>query len=104
MQEGLKKLGIQTNWVFALEMLRTEQDDPDKLVLSTTEREFIKRSKYDIPGNGYYGKGSLHYLDAENRKLTTFRCLSLYHEPQIYNGRIQSSDLRKYWFLREVAS
>ena len=95
LQGGFKKLGISINWVFAFEMLRAEQDNPNKLVLSITEREFIKRSKYDIPNSGYYGKGSLHYLDAKNRRLTTFRCLSLYHEPQIYRGTRQISDLDK---------
>jgi hypothetical protein len=95
LQAGLEKLGVHVNWVFALEMLHTEQDHPDKLVLSTTEREFIRRSKYDISTKGYFVNGSLHYLDAENRKLTTFRCLSLYHEPQIYKGIRQTSALEK---------
>ena len=93
LQNGLEKLGIHFNWVFAIEMFRTEQNDPDKLVLSTTEREFIQHSKYDIPTKDYFGNGSLHYLDAENRKLITFRCLSLYHKPQIYRGISQISDL-----------
>jgi hypothetical protein len=95
LQSGLKKLGIHINWVFALEILRTEQGHPDKLVLSTTEREFIQHSKYDLPVNGYGSNGSLHYLDAKNRRMATFRCLSLYHEPQIYKGIRQISDLKK---------
>jgi hypothetical protein len=95
LQESFEKLGIPINWVFSFEMLRTEQDDPNKPILSTTEREFIKHSKYDIPASGYHGKGSLHYLDDELHKLTTFRCLSLYHEPQIYRGTKRVSDLEK---------
>lgn len=96
LQACLGKLGIHVNWVFALEMLRTEQDHPDKLVLSTTEREFSRRSKYDAPfTSGYFTNGSLHYLDAKNRKLLTFRGLSLYHAPQIYKGYNLTSDLEK---------
>jgi len=96
LRNRLEKLGIHVNWVFALEMLHTEQDHPDKLVLSTTEREFTRRSKYDAPfSSGHFTNGSLHYLDAENRKLLTFRGLSLYHEPQIYKGYNLTSDLEK---------
>lgn len=97
LQNSTNKLGIQIHWVFALDMFRTEQNNPDKLVLSTTEREFIQRSKYDSPyTNGYsMTNGSLHYLDAENRKLITFRGLLLYHEPQIYKGYNLTSDLEK---------
>ena len=94
LKEAFNKLGIPINWVFAFEE-HPEQDDNNKLVLSTTEREFIKHSKYDMPASGYYGEGSLHYLDAENHKLTTFRCLNLYHKPQIYEGIRQISDLEK---------
>jgi hypothetical protein len=94
LRECIRKLGIHITWVFALEMLHTEQDNPDKLILSTTEREFIKRSKYDEPfSKTDLTNGSLHYLDAENRKLLSFRGLSLYHEPQIYRGYNLTSNL-----------
>ena len=96
LQDHLAKLGIHVNWVFALEMLRTEQDHSDMLILSTTEREFIQDSKYDATfSNGYPTTGSLHYLDIENHKLLTFRGLSLYHKPQIYKGYNLTSELEK---------
>lgn len=96
LQARLEELEIHVNWVFALEMLHTEQGHSDKLVLSTTEREFTRRSKYDAPfTDGHFSNGSLHYLDAENQKLLTFRGLSLYHEPQIYKGYNLTSDLKK---------
>ena len=96
LQDSIEKLGIHVNWVFALEVLHTEQDHPDKLILSTTEREFIRRSKYDAPfTSGHFTNGSLHYLDIENRKMITFRGVSLYHEPQIYKGFNLTSDLEK---------
>lgn len=95
LQAGLEKLGVHINWVFALEILRIAPGHFDKIVLSTTERKFIQRSKYDLPTNGYDSNGSLHYLDAKNRRMTTFRSLSLYHVPQIYKGIRQTSDLKK---------
>lgn len=100
LQDCLAKLEIHVNWVFALEMLHTEQDHSDMLILSTTEREFIRRSEYDAPfSNGYSTIGSLHYLDTENRKVLTFRGLSLYHKPQIYKGYNQTSELEKVLVL-----
>lgn len=95
LQNSAEKLGIQFQWIFCINMLRTDQDDPDNLFLSTTEREFIQDSKYDNACcYGYSATGgSLHYLDAENRKLITFRNLSLYHKPQAYRGYKIDSEL-----------
>lgn len=97
LQNSAKKLGIQIQWIFAFHMHRTEQDNPDHLVLSTTEREFIQRSKYDpLYVSGYSEAiGSLHYLDAVNKELITFRSLSLYHNPQVYKGFNLTSELEK---------
>lgn len=95
LRSRLEKLGVHVNWVFTLEMLHVEPDHADRLVLSTTEREFIRHSKYDTAYASGYSiiNGSLHYLDAENRKLHTFRGLSLYHEPQVYKGHQLASEL-----------
>ncbi len=96
LQSSAKKLGIPIHWVFCQEMLRTEQDHPEKLILSTTEREFIQPSRYDkLFTGGYSTKGSLHYLDADNRKLLTARGLALVHQPQVYQGFHMTSDLEK---------
>lgn len=95
LKSRLEKQGIHINWVFAREMLHPESDSLDRLVLSTTEREFIQRSKYDMAYDRSNSmiEGSLHYLDADNRKLHTFRSLSLYHKPQVYMGYNQTSEL-----------
>lgn len=94
LQQVCQKLGVHFNWVFVSEILRTEKDNPDNLVLSTTEREFLQRSEYDlVAAKGNLTDGSLHYLDSENRKLITYRRLSLYHQPQIYKGLCVTSEL-----------
>jgi hypothetical protein len=46
LQDRAEKLEIHVNWVFVLSMLHTQEEHIDKLVLSTTEREFIQPSKY----------------------------------------------------------
>ncbi|MBX3037874.1 MAG: hypothetical protein KF758_13275 [Anaerolineales bacterium] len=91
----LSNLGIHTNWIFLQENLKTVIDHPDRLILPPTQREFIQPSKYDyLYSNNYRGmNGSLHYLDYENKKMITSRCLSLYHHPQMYKGTIQSDKL-----------
>ncbi len=91
-----EKPRIHFNWIFTANLLHVEPDHPDRIALSTNEREFIRDSKYDtVYAKGRLTtKGSLHYLDAENRKLSTFRSLSLYHGPQIYKGYFLSSDLK----------
>lgn len=94
LQRVAQKTSVHFNWVFVFEILRTEKDAPENLVLSTTEREFLQRSEYDLVATkGDLTDGSLHYLDAENRKLMTYRRLSLFHKPQIYKGMRITSDL-----------
>ncbi|WP_170181321.1 competence protein CoiA family protein [Chlorobaculum thiosulfatiphilum] len=95
LQNIAKKLRIHFHLVFCSDLLHTDQDNPNKIFLTTTEREFIQRSKYDEAHcYGYSAAGgSLHYLDAENRKLITFRNLLLNHKPQVYTGCNINSDL-----------
>lgn len=93
LQNSAKKLGIHFHWVFCSDLLHTDQDDPDKIFLTTTEREFIRHSKYDEAYDYSTENGSLHYLDAENRKLITLRCLFLHHKPQVYRGYKIDSEL-----------
>jgi len=97
-------LKVNINWIFTNGMLHTETNDPEQIILTTTEREFIRHSKYDMPDNPYRSFGSLHYLNAENRELSTFRCLSLYHEPQVYKGKNKTDSLDISWFLRKTVN
>lgn len=96
LRECAAKLGVHFNWIFVSEMLTPEKDNPDNLVLSTTERDFLRQSKYDlIQANRYMMSGSLHYLDANNHTLITFRRLHEYHPPQVYRGENVTSQLDK---------
>jgi hypothetical protein len=96
LRECAAKLGVHFNWIFVSEMLTAEKDNPEHLVLSTTERDFLRQSKYDlIQVNRYMMSGSLHYLDANNHTLTTFRRLYEVHAPQVYKGENVTSQLDK---------
>ncbi|MBN1887692.1 MAG: hypothetical protein JW850_06865 [Thermoflexales bacterium] len=101
---GLKKafsqLGGRVNWVFVAAMLREDELVTGGVHLTTTEREFIQPSEYDAPARTgapvrhQFGiKGTLHYLDADEQMLTTFRALRLFHEPQLYQGHREKDKL-----------
>lgn len=71
--------------VFHHHLLDRGEAPKGKLLLSTTEREFIAKTRYD----DMYGNcslGSLHYLDPEHGGMTTFRALSRIEYPQRFAG------------------
>ena len=75
---------IIAHWLFLASMLRREPDKQQHVYLTTTEREFMHRTDYDVPvsRNGR----SLHYLDHETGEFTTYRGLYPVHEPQEFAG------------------
>jgi hypothetical protein len=82
LQEGFGRLQVVVNWMFLAPMLHAEEEVPTWVPLTTTEREFMHQSVYDDLGRpGGPGGHSLHYLDAEQRTVTTFRGLHLVHPP-----------------------
>lgn len=96
LQSGFVKLDVCANWIFVHQMLRTETDYPDNLILTTTAREFAVRSEYDaIAEKGFSIGKTLHYLDADAHQIITFRGLHLFHEPQVYQGCRFASNLEQ---------
>lgn len=83
-------------WVFTAEMQHPEEDNLERLYLTTTEREFMRRSLYDesIQSAFTSPSSSLHYLDAGGEILTTFRNLQVFHRPQLYTGHRYANPLR----------
>jgi hypothetical protein len=79
-------LKITVHWVF-LSTLLQEGDAAGLVHLTTTERDFCFRSVYDEPAGWSLFPGTLHYLDAEQGMLTTYRGLHLFHEPQEHQGQ-----------------
>jgi hypothetical protein len=54
----------------------------------------MQKSEYDeVMETGFVTGKSLHYLDADNRKMLTFRGLHLIHQPQVYGGHNFTSNL-----------
>jgi hypothetical protein len=96
---GFKKIGVSVNWIFTINLLR--EDEPnlnDRLHLTTTERAFMSDSKLNMAWQTHIEHlgGSLHYLDADQELLTTYRNLNLVHPPQLFAGT------RLQHLLREV--
>ena len=63
---------IWVHWVFLTENLKRAEHLRDAVRLTTTERDFMFRSKYDKP---HYGGKTLHYLDVQSQSLKTLRGL-----------------------------
>ena len=87
---GFKEIGVTVIWVFVSDLLRVDfVGMQDRLHLTTTERAFVRKSELDKAWQTYFEHlgGSLHYLDADQKTLTTFRNLSVVHKPQLYAGR-----------------
>jgi len=91
----LAQIAASTNWVFVSNMLHEDEDKPDHILLTTTEREFMQSSEYDemIQATPFTPGHSLHYLDPANQVLTTFRGLHLIHEPQLYGGHKEMHEI-----------
>lgn len=84
LQESLGQ--FTPHWIFLSSMLREDHEQESYVHLTTTEREFTRKAKYDAMYGLGYSTGSLHYLDIETAMLTTYRALRLIHKPQLYAG------------------
>jgi hypothetical protein len=91
---GFNRLNVHVNYVFTTGMLRQVADANSRINLTTTEREFMQRSKYDeVHDFGSDTGKSLHYLDPQQRQIITFRALNIVHLPQVYMGTEIRSEL-----------
>jgi competence CoiA-like predicted nuclease len=87
---GFGRLKATVNWLFTASMLRQDESQPESIHLTTTEREFMQHTVYDEVVSGELEGKSLHYLDSDQRTLTTFRGLRLIHSPQLFKGHKHS--------------
>lgn len=89
------RAGVRTTWVFLAYMLRESKEESGCVLLTTTERKFLRMSRYDeTVAEEWMAPGqSLHYLDRDKKTLTTYRGLRLVHEPQMYIGQKQQHEL-----------
>lgn len=95
LQHALAQSEATVHWVFLSKMLREDKQQPDQVHLTTTEREFMVRTKYDQIDQDFRSNFgcSLHYLDPAGERLTTFRNLHLVHRPQVYAGHKEDHSL-----------
>lgn len=91
----LDRFASHTNWVFLADVLRRDEENDRLLHLTTTEREFLQSSTYNIPSHpiATHTGQTLHYLETQPPSLLTFRNLHLIHSPQLFEGDMFSTDL-----------
>jgi hypothetical protein len=89
LKSGFGNTDVRVNWVFVTDLMRVDQEFmQDRLHLTTTERAFMQESAFDQAWQTHfeYLGMSLHYLDADQENLITYRNLSVIHMPQLYAG------------------
>jgi len=81
--------------IFLSNMHHPLPEQAGKILLSTTEREFIINSDFDLLHHQLENPvgGSLNYLDVKTGTITTYRDVMCIHKPQVFTGRILSSSL-----------
>ena len=89
LKKTFRRLDIPVTWIFISTMLDEDAQKPERIHLSPTEREFQQAAYLDITlhGANIQNGETLHYLNPETEKLTTYRSLTLIHPPQVYQGR-----------------
>jgi hypothetical protein len=85
---------IKIHYVFLSKMLVEEKKEFHSLLLSPTERTFLRQTPFDemLAGRGEIGR-SLHYLDVDEELLVTFRGLLLFHRPNWFRGLKKTAPL-----------
>jgi hypothetical protein len=92
--KSLAGFGAHYHPIFLSTMLNEEKKVFQSLLLTPTERTFMKTTPVDEAFAGILEAGhSLHYLDLKQQALITYRDLRLHHRPNWYKGMKKSSSL-----------
>lgn len=83
LQYAFSNLDISIVWVLLSSMLKIDDESPESVHLSPTERDFIYPSEYN-PIYSHYDS-ALNYLDIEDTSVTTLRGLNCTHFPQKFS-------------------
>lgn len=91
---ALGQMGASVHFIMLNPMLNEKREEFDSLLLTPTERAFLKETEFDqsLAGASEPGK-TLHYLDVNSAVLTTYRNLVLFHAPNWYKGVKKASRL-----------
>jgi len=92
---AFRQMGVKSHWIFLQQMLNEEKKEFHSLLLTPTERAFLQTTEIDrvkLRASGEAGF-TIHYLDPEQQKLTTYRELALFHRPNWYKGVKRTSSL-----------
>lgn len=95
---AFNELNLAVIWVLLSNLLRPDPNHPAWLLLSPTERDFLRQTPYDEIGQESqlldrdFGS-TLYYLDVEKESLAIFRSLERVHPPNVFSGRRQECGL-----------
>ena len=92
-----RERGVLVQYVFLARMLVRDPEPTLGFILGTTEREFMRPSRYGPYSEGAYD--SLHYLDNATGHLITCRGLLAVHPPQGYGAELQDHALAEVRIL-----
>ena len=93
------ELNLPVVWVMLSDMLHPDPNHAGWLLLSPTERDFLRQTPYDEIGRENqlleqdFGS-TLYYLDVEKESLLIFRSLVRVHSPNVFSGRREECSLQ----------
>jgi hypothetical protein len=92
-------LNLGVIWVLLSNLLRPDPNHPDWILLSPSERDFLRQTPYDEIGKENqlldrdFGS-TLYFLDVERESMLIFRSLERVHPPNVFSGRRQDCELQ----------
>ena len=98
LKDAFAALGLPVTVVLLSSLLRPDPNHPDWILLSPTERDFLRQTPYDEIGRenrllaSEFGS-TLYYLDQERECLAVFRSLERVHAPNVFSGRNENCPL-----------
>jgi hypothetical protein len=98
LQAAFGELNLTVIWVLLSSLLRPDPNHPAWLLLSPTERDFLRQTPYDEIGRENHlldrdFGSTLYYLDVEKESLVIYRSLERVHPPNVFNGRREECGL-----------
>lgn len=80
--------GVSLHFIHTASTLKLK--DPDQLMLTASQRDFIATSEFDS-GLAPEGRGHLHFCSAEDSTVSIYRGLYCVHKPNIYRYAVLRS-------------
>ena len=94
--EALRAHGAEPHIIFHIRLLKRWERDENRFELSTTERAFMRESRFDdVYGARSLRAASLHYIDPSSSEIASIRGARCYSRPQHFTGVLVRSALEQ---------